>query len=452
MIIFFLFVLLILNTFTLPQLVKAQEEEVTCPANSSFSSGQCLCNSGYVSSGGNCVTEAVACAPYGPSHLVGNDCVCIDGYGILSGSSKCVSLSAACAQYNAIWSSAKGDCVCASGTHEDAASGKCVADAPVTAPTPTPAPAPTPVSPEPTPAPTPTPISVPAATDNLASEPTNTAPAIEVNPFAQVDSLMETKYQNLSPAVQTVIEENKKILSDLSEQTYSPQIDLIAVLDQKTTAPLVNETILKSLTVAPPSNLFDIKAQQTVLENFSDQAASEVEIKGEEIVPKLHEAFVRQNFPQELKDWQKQFDEAKKDKKLKAGVSTKELEDGMEMENRLKWQIAELQKIVGYNHLRCLEATKALQFDTMSKDYKQYFNGQSADNMFEEAAEGQAFSGAAKNASAGATQLRELKEQLKRQYPADWQLRYYDVSAKPDLNKELRQTENIFKVFEKLKK
>jgi hypothetical protein len=102
--------------------------------------------------------------------------------------------------------------------------------------------------------------------------------------------------------------------------------------------------------------------------------------------------------------------------------------------------------------LRCLESTKALQFDTMPKEYKAYFGGKSADDMFNAAAEGQAFVDAAKNASAGAKQLRELKDELKQKYPADWQVKFYDVPVKPDLNKKLQQKENIFKVFEKLKK
>lgn len=399
------------------------------------------------------------CAAYGPSHPVGNDCVCNDGYGILSGSNKCVSLSAACAQYDAIWSAAKGDCICPSGKHEDKVSGKCVADI-VPVPAPAPAPAPTPVpTPAPAPSPTPTvapvpapePVNVPVATPQPA--PSVAEPVQETaNPFTPVDVLMENQYKTLAPAVQTVIEENKEAVNVLSQEVYTPSEDLLSVLKTESSAPLVSAAITQSLIIAPPDNLTEARAQQAVLSNFADEGPAEIEIKGEEMVTKLHENFVRQNFPAELKDWQKQLDEAKKDGKLKPGVDAKSLENSVEMESRLKWQIAELDKIVGFNHLRCLEATKTLQFDTMSKDYKQYFNGQSADDMFNAAAEGQAFERAAKNASATARQVRELKDKLKEQYPDGWQEKYYDIAEKPDLNKKLQQKENIFKVFEKIKK
>lgn len=72
--------------------------------------------------------------------------------------------------------------------------------------------------------------------------------------------------------------------------------------------------------------------------------------------------------------------------------------------------------------------------------------------MFEGAEEGTAFTKATANANGAAKQIRELKDELKRKYPSGWKNQYLDLPTKPNREKISQEDENIFKVFEKLRK
>jgi hypothetical protein len=426
--------------------VVAQDDvsEYACPSNSHVVGDQCYCDDGYYNSGGSCVTAATLCAPYGPSHPVGDDCVCNDGYGVLPGSSKCVSLSAECAKYNAVWSASKGDCVCSSGYHEDSSLNKCVADAP-SVPTPKPTVTTTPTVTTPAPAVTAQPTTQP--TQTLTTEKLQ-----EELPFAKVDDLMEEIYGKQTPTVQAVIAENQVVVNQEVEKTIVPTVDLYSNLQTSTQPVLFTEPIVQSLDLLSSADKQEAKSQMETLKSFSNSPSEELQLPGEEIVEKIHEASVQKEYTKDLKTWEQQVSEAEKDMKVKAGVDAKKYADDTEMEQRLKAQIATLEKINGFNHLRCLESTKVLKFENMPKDYREYFKGQSAENLFEEAAEGQSFEKAAANVNGTTAQIRALKDELKKNYPAGWKQNYLDIPAKPTVENKRQQMENIFVVFDKLQK
>ncbi len=427
------------------------EDYYECPANSHWGGDQCYCDSGYVSTdGSNCVSEASICAPYGPSHLVGTDCVCNDGYAILEGSSKCQSLSAACAKYNAVWNAGIGDCSCPSGTHLNESTGMCVSDVPkTTTPTPTTTTTPTPTTTTTKPVETTTTTGV-SATPEPAKVTTEEIKTEESTPFAAVDQLMADNYAKLDQQTQTVIAENQTIIPQIAAQTFEPTPDIYNsnVLSADIS---FKEPIVESLNTLPKAEQNIAKQQLAVLETFND-GSNEVQLTGQSVIKKVHETFVDETYEKQLNDWRVAARQAEATKKLKEGVDAKKYDDDLEMEQRLKMQIASLEKINDYNHRRCLESTKKLQFDTMDKDYKAYFNNKSADNMFEGAEEGTAFTKATANANGASKQIRELKDELKRKYPSGWKNQYLDLPSKPNREKISQEDENIFKVFEKLRK
>lgn len=436
--------------------ITHSEDYYECPANSHWGGDQCYCDSGYVSTdGSNCISEASICAPYGPSHLVGTDCVCNDGYAILEGSSKCQSLSAACAKYNAVWNAGIGDCSCPSGTHLNDSTGMCVSDAPKTTTPTTTTPTTTNTA---TTSPTTTATTTPKTTTTTtqpttpsattSTEPVSAGVNTSESPFEAVDQLMADNYAKLDTQTQTVIAENQTIIPQIVEETFVPNTDIYNTLSADIS---FKEPITESLATLPKAEQNLAKQQLAVLETFND-GSNEVQLTGQSVIKKIHETFVDENYEKQMSEWTVAARQAESSKKLKAEVDAKKYEDDLEMERRLKMQIAALEKINGYNHQRCLESTKKLKFETMDKDYKAYFNNKSAEDMFEEASEGTAFVAAVANANGASKQIKELKDELKRKYPSGWKSQYLDIPAKPNREKISQTEENIFKVFEKLRK
>lgn len=440
------FVLVVSFVFLTLQLQNAysQEEEIICPPNSSLSGDQCLCNSGYVAINGQdvCVLESQVCAKYGPSHLVGVDCVCNDGYGILPGGSTCQNLSNACAGFNAIWSASKNDCICAAGLHEDTTLNKCVPDAVATSKVDDTKPT---VEVKPTVSAIPTTTIETKPTIQVSSTP---IPTSSTNSFAEVDDLMQTEYGKLNPNIQSVIKENKTETIKIAESPFTPEFNLYQDTDKN--QPISKESIEKSMNLIPQEEQNSVNQQLDVLNAFSDSLDTEVNLQINGVGEKFEEAFIEQKYSKDLQEWKNKVSDAEKKLKLKSGVEIKEYDDAIEMESRLKTQIATLEKIVGYNHLRCLESTKVMKFENMPSDYREYFKNQSAENLFEEAAEGQSFEKASRNVIGTQAQIRELKDMLNNKYPENWKTKYLDVPNQPSREKAV-QKENIFNAFEKLK-
>lgn len=407
--------------------------DITCGPNSYLSGDQCLCSSGYgAASGSNeCVPDSQVCAAYGPSHRVGDDCVCNDGYKIVNGSNYCENMNSACAQFNAVWSAAKGDCECAAGLHEDTTLNKCISDAPAT----------------PTKKEENKPVETPS-TESKNPVPTTTTPKATItNPLDPINTLMNSDYNKLAPQVQAVISENQAPANQIVQTPFTPSGDLYS---SNSIEPNATESVTKSLNLVTPSEQQSAKEQIALLVTFSDTPNSEVNISEGGMGEKLQEAFVEQKYTKELDTWKGQVQEAEKQSKIKEGVDPNDYSNAAEMESRMKAQIAALEKIVGFNHLRCLESTKAIKFEYQSKEYKDYFRGQSAENMFDSAAEGTAFNAAAANVTGTTTQIRELKNKLNETYPTNWKTKYLDVPAEPVRDKVVAP-ENIFNVFENLK-
>jgi hypothetical protein len=422
------------------QVSKGEGEDITCGPNSYLSGDQCLCDAGYgAASGSNdCVPNSEVCAAYGPSHRVGNDCVCNDGYKILNGGNYCESMSSACAQFDAIWSAASNDCVCKTGFHEDDTVNKCVADTPVTTPK-TDATKPTDTSPTVT---TPT-------TNNKSNTPVpiTTPPTVAPAPLDPINTLMSSDYSKLTPQVQAVISDNQAPANQIVQAPFTPASDLYS---GDTSTPSAQESVTKSLTLVTPSEQQSAQEQLSVLSDFSDTPDSEVSISTGGMGVKLQEAFVEQKYTNELQTWNNQVQEAEKQSKLKENIDPQQYSNATEMESRLKAQIAALEKIVGYNHLRCLEATRVMKFENMPTDYRAYYKGQSAENTFNSASEGVAFDGAARNVTATTEQIRELKSKLSSDYPPNWKTKYLAVPDQPVRDKVVAP-QNIFNVFEGLK-
>lgn len=443
-----IFINLLCFIFSFQIKITHSEDYYECPANSHWGGDQCYCNSGYVSTDGhNCISEASICAPYGPSHLVGTDCVCNDGYAILEGSSKCQSLSAACAKYNAVWNASIGDCSCAKGTHLNESTGMCVSDEPKTT---------TPTTTITTNAPTTnTTTKTPNTTTESVSTVVNTDTTTEnkkndnsESPFKVIDQLMANNYATLDQQTQTIIKENQNIIPKIVEKTFVPNTDIYNNLTDDIS---FKEPITASLSTLNKTEQNIAQQQLAVLETFND-GSNEIQLTGQSVIKKIHETFVDETYKKQIREWETLARQAENSKKLKTGVDAKKYEDDLEMEKRLKIQIAALEKIQGYNHQRCLESTKKLKFETMDKDYKAYFNNKSAEDMFDEASEGTAFVAAVANANGASKQIRELKDELKRKYPNGWKKQYLDIPEKPNREKISQTDENIFKVFEKLSK
>jgi len=419
--------------------------DITCGPNSYLSGEQCLCNPGYgAASGSNdCVPDSEVCAAYGPSHRVGNDCVCNDGYKILNGGNYCESMSSACAQFDAVWSAAANDCVCKTGFHEDDTVNKCVADTPAATTTPkTDATKPADTNPTGT---TPT-------TNNQSNTvvPITTPPIVAPAPLDPVNTLMSSDYSKLTPQVQAVISDNQAPANQIVQAPFTPSNDLYSSVQEGSTQPTAQESVAKSITLVSPSEQQSAQEQLSVISDFADTPDSEVSISAGGMGVKLQEAFVEQKYTNELQTWNNQVKEAEQQSKLKEGVNPQQYSNDMEMESRLKAQIAALEKIVGYNHLRCLEATRVMKFENMPTDYRAYYKGQSAENTFNSASEGVAFDGAARNVTATTEQIRELKSKLTSDYPPNWKTKYLAVPDQP-VRDTVAAPQNIFNVFEGLK-
>jgi len=75
-----------------------QMETASCPVNSTYSNGQCFCNSGFVADGNVCITVDNYCKnKYGSNaHAKGNSCVCDKGF--ILRNNKCITHTEDCIQ------------------------------------------------------------------------------------------------------------------------------------------------------------------------------------------------------------------------------------------------------------------------------------------------------------------------------------------------------------------
>lgn len=425
--------------------VMAQEESdefYTCPANSYLSGDQCLCNAGYIvpSGGSSCVPESQACNAFGPSHLVGNDCVCDSGYGILPGSSICQSLSAACAQYNAIWSDSAGDCVCPTGWHEDSSGNNCIQDQTATPAETEPEKKPdSPVEKTDT-----TPETITPPTISIEDLPVITKielPPIESDQsFKIIDDLMQPVYDQYPESLKTFVIETQPLLEKAASKTYEPAIDLYSIKfnNELNFKPILGET----LPLIDPSAQTVANQQLTTLTSFSNQDINEISIKSSSMIETLAENVTDKAFIQELIEYHQQVAVAEKELKVKPGVDKEKLAIDIELEEKLKWQIANLEQIQRYNHMRIIEVTSHMRqlgpnrtevvFEQMPSDYQEFFGGKSGSSDFEEAEEGVEFNRAFANITGATQQLKDLKATLKKNYPAGWKSDLFDLPAKPD--------------------
>jgi len=453
--------ILLLCLLLTPSYSKAQDETISCPANSYLSGDQCLCNSGYVSPSGSsgCIPESQACSAYGPSHLVGNDCVCDSGYGILPGSGICQSLSAACAKYNAVWSDSAGDCICPSGWHEDTAANTCVQDEP------------TPKKTDSTPPAENVPVETTDIPDDIptAEKPViqpvideNTIPVITKielppvpadNKFTILDDLMQPVYDQYPPAQKTFVIEAQPLLEERATQDFPPILDMY---DLKFNEPLkLGPVITESLTLTSAEAQQIASQQLNTISEFSSSDTKEITINSQSVLETVAENLTDQAFMQELIDYHQQVTDAKKNLVVKPGVDKEKLATDLEIEKKLKWQIANLEQIIRYSHMRIVEVTSHLRqlgpsqtqvnFDQMPSDYREFFHQQSGSSDFEETEEGIQFNKAFANAVGASQQIKDLKTTLQKNYPAGWQEQYFDLPAKPTRsNTRQKIDKNIF--------
>jgi len=446
--------LYIITITSMPALSIAQEEyteEITCPANSYLSGDQCLCDPGYIvpAGGSSCVPESQACNAFGPSHLVGTDCVCNDGYAIIDGGGVCQSLSAACAGYNAVWSDAAGDCVCPAGWHEDTAANICLQDPPP--------------EPEPTSNPTITNTNLPTADNPIINPviPDEQLPVItqielpptDNNNFQIIDDLMQPVYDQYPPALKTFVIEAQPQLEQEAAKPYAPQVDLYNI---KFNEPLnFKDLIGDTLPLVDPTTATTAQDQLATISQFSDNKLNEQALTQPGIIETFVTNTTDKKYIQELIQYHQQVATANQELTVKTGVDRDQFATNVEMEDRLKWQIANLEKILRYNHMRIIEVTSHLRqlgpdqtqivFEQMPSDYQEFFDGQSGSSDFEEAEEGLEFNRAFANITGATQQLKDLKATLTKSYPTGWRDQYLDLPPKPQRDTIKQQIDqNVF--------
>ncbi|KPJ56553.1 hypothetical protein AMJ49_04560 [Parcubacteria bacterium DG_74_2] len=101
-----------------------QLQASSCPANSFYSNGKCVCNDGYIASGSSCITYTQNCQlKYGVnSYGDKNYCYCSPGYEFNSAKTACV-LSIICPPYS---SKINNSCYCNAGYEWNSSKTSCV--------------------------------------------------------------------------------------------------------------------------------------------------------------------------------------------------------------------------------------------------------------------------------------------------------------------------------------
>jgi len=270
------------------------------------------------------------------------------------------------------------------------------------------------------------------------------------NVFENIDKIMQEKYNEGPPEIKKVIEENKEKVEEVAKETFKPSEDIYAdIIEENIIAPF-KVSLEKSFEDLKPEEKIEAKNQLTTISEFNSNTNDEVFLQKKTISELVETHVVTKELRKNLTNWHKEVDNAIKNGKLKEGLDKENFKLKMEMENEIKLQVASLDKIIGFNHLRCVEAHRGINFDHTPRDYQKYFHGASVHDMFVD--EGLEFDKAMKRIKGMSAQRIFLKKELKKNYPKDWKFDYIDVSKKPTKEETKKNLGNIFEIFEKIQK
>jgi len=232
-----------------------------------------------------------------------------------------------------------------------------------------------------------------------------------------------------------------------------PEIDVYRDIS-RTGTPILEKTLTDSLQMTPPEKKQEVEEQLKTLSDFKNADTSEVSLEGKGILEAAAEKYVQKEYLKQMWQWREEVKEARETGKVRNGMDKEEYLVKTEMDERLRWQIAEIDKMISYSYLRLIEARGGVKFDHMSRDYREHFGNKAAsDDTTEPAlysAEEVESHKAFLNIVGLKKQLKEMKEQYKNSYPQGWQNEYLDLPEKPriePLQKEVN--DNIFVIFEK---
>lgn len=440
---FVLILTLIFWTTFLPSGVFSQEEEYYCEIpNTHLVGDKCYCDEGYINHNGKCRNPEAVCRSFNAHYSVAiKNCKCDEGYEeknnycVKKGEEITPEQKREMEQAENSGSNEEGQGLQAKQKNEESVGGEKNENDKIQQPR------------------------EKTETDTeVVSENTEKKVSVE----DKLKMIMDDHYSKYDSETQEVVKKNSDKIKNLKEKSLKPQDDIYGDIESDSDDRIIiapfEIPIEESFELLDEKDKKEAKDQMKIISDFNSGDEQEVSLKEEKSISDLvTEQIVDEEFKKETKAWEEKFEDAKKNNKFKEGKTKKDFETEEEMEKRLKWQIATIEKSIGYEHLRIVETTgivkmdkmhQPISFGTMSADYKKHFNNKSAVDDNEWSSQGVAFNNSYRNIVGMGKQLKDLKETLKKQYPKDWKLKYLDVPAKPTREEQERKIGNVFNAID----